>query len=459
VRRILVPALAAGVLLAAGLLAVQAYRLHEYRQRLDRGDLALQDGDPARAVEALSGALAIRPDSIVAHDLRAEAYRAQRRPDEAVADLRRSLGLAPDALTPLVELGQIADDQGDFVQAADWYSRAAAKATPSDPRVLYALALARYRAGAPESAVEPLQRAIAGADVAGQARYLLGLIYRDLGRRSDAIAVLEDAVRKAPSLAPAREELADLYRAAGRFDGEMSQLRALAALDPRPERRIDVALCAARNGLDADALATLAGAGLDPEDRRMLIARGRLDLIRAERKPNRAAARLAVAEFAEARALAADGSLLAWLGRAQFLAGDHDAAERTLHEAVTASPLDIDAGNWLADAAEWRSHFADARAALETVDALEGDGAPRAERAARARRLGALSLQAKDPAAAARYLQDAIDGGRDDAPTIGLLVRADLDTGRADAARQAVDRALAKDPQNAALLKLAASIH
>lgn len=230
-KRVLAVLVGTAAIVGVVTLAIRMDRERDYRRLLDAGDGALRAGDDSGAVETLSGAIALRPDSMVAYYRRAEAYRAEHRLDEAGRDLHTANRLAPDATEPLVALGRLADEQRDWAQAAEWYGRAAEHLQDGDPGLLYALALARYRAGALAAAVDPLERVIATHDPDGLAHYALGLVYRDSHRSADAIAVLEEAIRIAPSLLPAREELADIYRVTGRPDEELAQLRALAALE------------------------------------------------------------------------------------------------------------------------------------------------------------------------------------------------------------------------------------
>jgi tetratricopeptide (TPR) repeat protein len=454
---------AVGLLTVVGVILIVQFldREREYRRLLTDGDEALRAGDAYRAIEALSGAVTIRPESMVAYFRRAEAYRAQRRADEAVRDLRTASRLAPDATEPLVALGELAAERGDHALAAEWYSRAAERLQGEAPDLLYALALERYRAGTPAAAVDPLRRAIARRDPGGGAHFLLGLVYRDTNHPDEAIDILEEAIRIAPSLLPAREELADLYRAAGRADDEISQLAALTALDEQPGRRIALALAEARDGRFEAALATLdhiPSPGLD--DSLAQLTRGRVHLVRDERTPNREAARLALASLERALGGSARRSEgLALFGRALHRSGDAAGAERILREAVATSPVDVEAYAYLADAAEELAHPIEARNALATLDALEGDTASRQTRAARARRLGALSLQANEPRRAVRYLRDAVDGGEDTAATFGLLADACRQSGDLEQAVVAIQRALTLAPNDRALQRLARAIH
>src|SRR5262245_4126283 len=111
-----------------GALAVQRlYAERQYGRLLADGERALAAGNAYAAVEAFSGALALRPDSMVAFLRRGEAYRDQRRFDEAARDWRQASRLAPEAPQPLIALGDHFDSLGHYAQAAEWYGQAAAR--------------------------------------------------------------------------------------------------------------------------------------------------------------------------------------------------------------------------------------------------------------------------------------------------------------------------------------------
>jgi tetratricopeptide (TPR) repeat protein len=456
VKRILALVAAAALLAVAAVLLEQRVEGdRQYRDLLASGDEHLASGDTATAIEAFSGALALRPSSMVAHLRRGEAYRADRRVDEAVRDLRDAARLAPDSTAPALSLGDLYEAERDWPRAANWYGQAASKL--QTPALLYSLALARYRSGAAAAAIDPLERIVARDDTAGEAYYLLGLAYRDTRRPEEAVKALERAVRIAPSLLPAREELADLYRRQGRAVDEMAQLQALAALDERPARTVAIALAETRTGqLDAS-IATLSEvARTDPADPAVTFALTRVFLTRAERTLDRPSAIRALAILSSAPA---DGlgtsERMALLGRAQYLAGDWSRAERTLTAAVRTSPVDIEAFGFLADAAERLGHDVDARDALANLDALQGDTASTSTRASRARRMGTISLRLGEAAVAARSFAQATDLGDADAATLALLAQARWQAGDQSGARAALTLAVTADGHNPDVARVA----
>lgn len=447
-----------GALLAvAGVVAIQRLNQdRQYRGLLAEADTAMAAGQPYLAVEALSGALAIRTDSMVAHYRRGEAYAALGQALQAERDLREARRLAPDAPEPLEALGRLHDTRGDHAVAADWYTQAADRLHDTDARLLYTLALTRYRVGALPAAHDAARRALAVDDTLAEAHYLLGLVAHDLQNRREAITALEQAVRLRPTLVAARQELAALYREEGRIDDEAAQLRALVAHDGQLDRHLTLARAQLRTGQHAAALDTLATAeAASPGDSRVALAIGRVYLSQAEldREPASIAAALAALERAlGGTARRSEG--LALYGRALHLSGDAAGAERLLTDAIRTSPVAPVAFGYLADAAESLSHHVAARDALLSLDALEGNTAPDAVRRARARRIGALSLAAEDAATAVQYLSLAHAAGDRTTDTLGLLVRALWAAGRRDDARVTLAAALEQSAWDADLLRL-----
>ena len=428
-----------------------------YRRLLADGERAARAGNSYAAIEAFSGALAFRPQSMVAHYRRAEAYRAQGRDDEALRDLREAVRLAPDAPQPLIALGDLHDRRGDPAQAAAWYAQAAEQLRDESPALLYQLALARYKAGSPAAARDPLRRIVARNDSIAEAHYLLGLVYRDTQEIDAAISSLEQALRIAPGLTAVREELADLYRARGSYAEEMDQLRALAEADDHVGRRVAIALGEARRDRFVAAIGLLGQAALEaPQDSRVQLALGRIYLERAERAGDTGSIQRALDVLERAlggTAPRSDG--LALFGRALFLSGDVAGAERILREAVATSPLDLEAFTFLADASERLGHELAARDALVSLDALQGGTVTAEVRAIRAHRIGVLSMRAGDSHAAVTYLTQAVNLGQTAIDTLALLARARYLIQDIAGAKEILGRALILDPSNSELLRLA----
>jgi len=456
VKRVVTLCSVFGLIVLGSTLLTHFRRDGEYRRLLAEGESAMRDGQSYVAIEAFSGALALRPDSMAAFYRRGEAYGERQQNESAIRDLKAAWRLAPDAPQPLQALGHLYDRRGDTARAAEWYALAADRLADADPGLLYALALARYRAGAPAAARDPLRRALARNDSFPEAHYLLGLVYRDSQNPDQAIASLERAVRLAPTLVAAREELADLYREHHRPDEARAQLAVLASLATEVDRQIALALADVGAGRFDEALAILAPLNeAAPKNSRVALAFGRVHLARAERTGDHASAAQALALLEGALGGSARRSEgLALFGRALYLTGDAAGAERLLQDAIATSPIDPEAFGFLADAAERVGHAGVASDALVNLDALEGDTASVERRAARARRIGGLAVQAGDWPTAVEHLHTATEAGYDDAATLGLLARAEWQSGDLVSARKALARALAADARNAELRRL-----
>ena len=397
---------------------------------------------------------------MVAYYRRGEAYRSQNQELEAVANFRQANRLAPNATQPLIALGDLHDAKGDFGQAALWYGQAADRLKDEDPTLLYRLALARYRAGAPAMAIDPLKRAIARNDMFAPAHYLLGLVYRDARNYDAARVSIEQAVKIDPGFTAAREELADLYRTEGRAVDEMQQLQALAARDGQVSRRVAIALAEARHGQYDGAIGTLTDAlSASPNDARVQIAIG-ARLPRARRA--HAGSRLPHARDRRARARPWR-QRAAQRGTRALRARDLSERRSDRRRAPASRSRRHDAGrprgvSFLAEVAERLSHDIVARDALVNLDVLEGDTATADVRASRARRIGDLSLRAGDARTAATYLGQATDAGVRDSGTLGQLARARWLSGDADGARAALTRALELAPRDPELQRIARMI-
>jgi predicted TPR repeat methyltransferase len=138
---------------------------------------------------------------------------------------------------------------------------------------------------------------------------------------------------------------------------------------------------------------------------------------------------------------------LTLFGRALLTSGDDDAAFRALEQAAETLPVDPMAFYFLADAAERAGNVGVARRALLDYQALEGEGLDPRRRTALTLRIGDLSLRAGDFAAAISFYQRAA-GASSDVAILLRLAEAHLRARDLDGARAAIERVLAKEPDN-----------
>lgn len=448
---------------AAGFAAVGGYaaasRQQEYRKLVAVGDSALARDDTFVAVEAFSGAIALRPDSMLAYLKRGEAYYRRGELQNARRDLRFAASLDGTSVRVFEALGDVNYGLKEYERAADRYADCL-RLDDSSPRVQYKLGLAHYHAGRPAAALRPLARATGMDPRDANAEYVLGLALRDLGRNKEALDALRRAVNLAPAFTEARAELAALYEALGRTSEEIQELEALAALSPRPERAVALGLAYARAGRTNQAVLTLVNAAERfPESAQVYVALGRVWLDVAQARSDRIALSKAI-EALEGALTTADptSEALALFGRALYVSGDLETAEQTLVDAATRMPVDPIAFLYLADVAERLAHADRAKEALVSYRALMPVRATEAERLAPAVRIAELALKAGDPSTAARWYRHAAEGSPGNARLLARLADAAWSAGDQALARTSLARALELQPRDPALRALARRI-
>jgi tetratricopeptide (TPR) repeat protein len=465
VKRIVLAVLLVVACVAAAYELAASRREGEYRLLIDRGEAALARDDTFAAIEAFSGAIALKDDSMLGYLKRGEAYRrrhqldaASREPrhageldpaaDAAMRDLRRAAELDPLAPRPLELMGDISYSLLRYDRAVERY-QAYVQLDDRSPRVLYKLALAQYSAGQAPAGARALQQAVAIDDRFAEAYYLLGLCFRDMQKPRESLRALEISVRIAPTMVHAHEELGDLYGRLGRRDDRIGQLEELARLDPGASRQVALGQAYARAAQFDRAIATLGHASEQyPDYAYTYVALGRVWLEKAQ-PPDRLDLMKAVGALQAAVRTQDTSEALMLFGRALLLSEKDAMAERVLQQATQKQPADPLAFYYLAGAAERCGHPDLARRALVDYRALEGDDGDPRRRAAQVLRIADLSMKAGDEAGAAGWYQRAIDAGGVSVPVLVRLTEAQAGSGAVSAARATLARALELDPGNA----------
>jgi tetratricopeptide (TPR) repeat protein len=371
-----VASIAGAILLAGAVFAWNAVRQErEFRRLIAAGDAALTREQTYEAIEAFSGALALKRDSMLAHLKRGDSYRRRGELTAALRDLREAAALDPTATRALELLGDVNAAMGRYERAIEVYRRYLA-IDDRAPQILYKLALAYYRSGQVTRAVEPLRRSITLNDRYSEAHYLLALCLKAQKHTPEAMASLVRALELNPALGVAREELAAMDLAQGKTREGIEQLEALAALEPtRPEHLVSVGLAYARAGRTDAAIATLGRAAERyPQADVVYEALGRVWLGSAEAHsdPIALTKALQALEAAAARPNTSSDTLTLY-GRALMLSDRIGAAERVLQQATTVWPVEPTAFLYLSDAADRRGHVAAAHDALASYVTLSDD--------------------------------------------------------------------------------------
>ena len=372
-RRLLIVSVGLCALLAGTVLAWSAVRQQrEYQRLIAVGEAALSQNQTYGAIEAFSGALALRSDSMLAHLKRGDTYRRRGEFTAALRDLQSAIALDPAAPQPVELLGDVNAAMGQPAEAAEHYEAFVALDDQS-PRVLYKLAVAYFRNGEIERALDPLREAVAMDDGFTEARYLLGMSLREVGQDNEALDMLASAVDANPAFVAAREEMVAIFDRLGHRQEALEQREALAALEPtRVERLIDLGLTYARGGQTDAAVLTLGRAAERfPDEPSVYTALGRVWLDVTDPENSGVALSKAVEALQRhATAAGASAEALMLYGRAMLRSGDAQVAERVLLQAAAQTPVERRTFLDLADAAEQLGHIPVAIDALRRYLAL-----------------------------------------------------------------------------------------
>lgn len=195
--------------------------------------LAHSTTDPEQALKHLDKALALKPDFVEAHSARGSLYYRQGKPEAALADLEFAAARRPDALNQ-DRLGQTylaLDRPADAARVL----RRAAELAPEDSTIQlhFGRALAEAGQTAESKAVmerfrqlgPPRKRAVPP----GLVQYLS---LTPEQQRADYMARVEEAVRKDPNDAGARERHLQLLLEQGNLDGAAGAVRRVVGLKP-----------------------------------------------------------------------------------------------------------------------------------------------------------------------------------------------------------------------------------
>jgi tetratricopeptide (TPR) repeat protein len=426
----------------------------EYRRQIARGEAAVGAHDLATAIEAFSGAIALRPDAMLGWYKRGETYQLRGDLNAALRDLREANQRDATALRPLELLGDVLFALERYPRATERYEQYLALDDRSS-RVCYKLGLSRFREGRLDGAEQALSQAVRLQDGLPEAHYLLGLCLTQRNRLVAAQASLKRAVDLDPTLVEARESLAEIQRRLGRRTDEVRQLEALVDLEPsRPERVVALAQALDRQGHRDAALQLLGRAARQFEQSALpYVALGRMWLDTDRDDPDPVLVDKAIEALTRAVASDERSESLTLLGRAWLRKGDRARALTAFEQATKVLPVDPDAFALLGETAERAGKTAQARDALVRASALAGDSDARAA-TRRAWRIGVLSTELADVTAADYWLTRAAATVPDDGSMIAQIAEAQWRAGLEDDARATLARGLARLPQDGRLLEV-----
>jgi tetratricopeptide (TPR) repeat protein len=174
------------------------------------GILATREGDTAKAVEYFEQALQLDHDHFIALENLGNAYRQQKRWDEARATLGRALAMKADDAEANYSLGMVLAQDNDTAGAYEHLQKAL-EARPVYPEALNNLGILYLRTRRRDEAVAQFEQCIRVAPAFDQAYLNLARVYAIEGNLEKARAVLQALLTQHPNHVAARQALEQLH--------------------------------------------------------------------------------------------------------------------------------------------------------------------------------------------------------------------------------------------------------
>jgi len=208
------------------------------------GVIALQKGEPDKAVCLIRDAIGFRPHNAIFHYNLGIAYHAQGDLDQAGVSLRRALEIQPDQAGVYRSLGALYQQQGDTDNAITHY-RHAVSLEPADTQSLFALAILYHRQGNLQTAHEVYRQLLELEPGNAGALNGLGAVCHDAGDLEQAAGCYRRAIASSPGFVDAYNNLGTVAQQLGRTEEAIdSHRQALDLVPDNPVWRLRIAsLC------------------------------------------------------------------------------------------------------------------------------------------------------------------------------------------------------------------------
>jgi tetratricopeptide (TPR) repeat protein len=174
------------------------------------GLLAARRGDTASAITYFEQALQVDPDHFVALENLGNAYKQEKRWDEAQQTLERALAIKPDDAEANYSLGMVFAQLDDKMRSYE-YLQKALEIRPSYPEALNNLGVLYLRSHRPEEAVAAFEKCILVAPGFDQAYLNLARVYEIEGETEKARGILLALLKQHPGHVLAQQSLTQLH--------------------------------------------------------------------------------------------------------------------------------------------------------------------------------------------------------------------------------------------------------
>ncbi len=212
-------------------------RNKEWREQVEAGNLALQDKDLKRALEAYQAALVIKPNMSQIQFQIAKIYLQQEEYEKARDAFAATVRLVPQNMDARNSLGYIYERLNNYKAAAQVYE----DTLEVEPHNLYALShlgVAYKQLGRLDDAEGVLRKAMAidpksARPASRNLHNYLALVYWERGEIGEAIAEFRESIRLFPKDIWSRQSLASLYEEHGRYYEAQLQYHKILEIDPQ----------------------------------------------------------------------------------------------------------------------------------------------------------------------------------------------------------------------------------
>ena len=208
-----------------------------WREQVEAGNLAVQDGDLKGALDAYQAALAIKPKASQIQFQVAKLYFQQEEYEKARDAFAATVTLDPKNMDARNSLGYIYEQLNNYESAAQVYENTL-KVEPNNLYALNHLGLAYKQLGRLNDAERVLRQAVeidpkSARPASKNLRNYLALIYLEKGDIGEAIAEFRESIRLFPKDTWSRQNLASLYEAHGRYYEAQLQYHKILEIDPQ----------------------------------------------------------------------------------------------------------------------------------------------------------------------------------------------------------------------------------
>ena len=195
------------------------------------GITLMNEGRPEEAVAQIQKSLSIRPGYVFAHVNLGVVLERSGATDQAIVHFREALRLKPECKDCEYNLGVTLAKQNQLDEALEHYSRAR-RLNPESALVENNLATVLARLGRTDESIAHLERALRIDPAYGEAHYNLGVTMAQVGRADAAAVEYRQALRLKPDYPDARYKLALLLAERREFGEAMTHYREFLRANP-----------------------------------------------------------------------------------------------------------------------------------------------------------------------------------------------------------------------------------